>query len=97
MKHVHKYERRRLGQWKTKGHEIYRCAIPGCNHYMIDMDALIGRFSLCWGDCGNLVEMTRYLVNSEKRKRPLCDACKQLKKENLEKFEENDATINAND
>lgn len=84
-KHVHKYERRRLGSWKKSGHEIYRCAVPGCNHYLTNMELVIGRFSQCWGklandkDCPEEVEMTRYLVNNEKRKHPLCNACKRAR------------------
>ena len=100
MKHVHRYERRRLGTWKKTGHEIYKCATAGCGHYMTDMEAVIGRFSLCWGVDGpgtssNLVEMTRYLVINEKRKRPICDTCKEKRKENREAYGDNDATINA--
>jgi hypothetical protein len=87
--HIHKYERRKLGK-SEKGHDIYRCALPGCTHYLVDMDAVIGRYSLCWGNCDNLVEMTRYLVNSEKRKRPMCDECKLLKKESTEEKNLND-------
>lgn len=85
-KHTHKYERRKLGSWKTKGHDIYKCAVPGCTHYMLDMEAVVGRFSQCWGlvpgiiDCQNEVEMTRYLVFNEKRKHPICDSCKEKRK-----------------
>lgn len=79
--HVHKYERRRLGSWKKSGHEIYRCAIPGCTHYMVDMELAVGKYSKCWGlDCTNDVEMTRYLVFNEKRKHPLCEECKRAKR-----------------
>lgn len=105
MKHVHKYERRRLGSWKKSGHEIYKCAVAGCTHYMIDMEAVVGRYSQCWGllpdyghitkiadkefhdtkSCPNEVEMTRYLVFNERRKHPLCDECKQRRKEQREK------------
>ena len=98
--HIHKYERRRLGSWKKTGHEIYKCAVPGCTHYMIDMEAVIGRYSQCWGDlgmdgngraipCKNVVEMTRYIVTNERRKRPLCGACKlRRKEEKEEKFDQ---------
>ena len=80
-KHTHKYERRRLGSWKKTGHEIYKCAAAGCNHYIIDLETVVGRYSQCWGpDCGNEVEMTRYLIFSEKRKRPICDDCKERRK-----------------
>lgn len=80
--HTHKYERRKLGSWKTKGHDIYKCAIPGCTHYMIDMQAVVGRYSCCWGNenCQNEVEMTRYLVFNERRKHPICETCKQARK-----------------
>lgn len=76
--HIHKYERCRLGSFKKSGHEIYKCVIPGCPHYMIDMEAVVGRLSQCWGeDCTNEVEMTRFIVFSEKRKRPICSSCKE--------------------
>lgn len=89
--HVHKYERRKLGSWKTKGPDVYKCAIPGCTHYMIDLEMVVGRYSQCWGivglspegyaiDCPNEVEMTRHMIFSEKRKRPLCDSCKEKRK-----------------
>lgn len=89
--HIHKYERRRLGSWKKSGHEIYKCALPGCNHYLIEMETVVGRYSQCWGilgldsdgytvNCPNEVEMTRYMIFSEKRKRPLCDECKRRRK-----------------
>ena len=99
-KHIHKYERRKLGSWKKSGHDIYKCALPGCNHYIIDMEAVVGRYSNCWGEeCPNQVEMTRYLVFSEKRKRPLCDDCKEKRKlermssEDRDKMEERMSAI----
>lgn len=85
--HVHKYERRKLGAWKADGgHDIYKCAISGCTHYLVDLELLIGRQSLCWGkdgdkNCPNAVEMTRYLVFKERRKWPLCGICKAKRKE----------------
>ena len=85
--HVHKYERRRLGSFKKTGHEVYKCAVPGCTHYMVDLNLVVNRYSQCWGvlpslePCKNEVEMTRYLVFSEKRKRPLCDECKERNKQ----------------
>lgn len=102
VKHIHRYERRRLGAWKKKGHEIYKCSTPGCTHYLVDMESVIGRYSLCWGlegpgSCKNQVEMTRHLVFTEKRKRPLCEECKEKKKELQAKMREmmSDATIDA--
>lgn len=78
QQHIHKYERRKLGSWKTKGHDVYKCSLPGCNHYLIDLETVVGRLSQCWGpSCSNEVEMTRFIVFSEKRKRPLCDTCKE--------------------
>lgn len=53
---------------------------------MIDLRAVVGRYSQCWGiladlrECPNEVEMTRYLVFNEKRKHPLCEVCKQARK-----------------
>lgn len=82
--HIHKYERRRLGSFKKSGHEIYKCTIPNCTHYLIDMEYVVGRTSQCWGvgePCPNEVEMTRYLVFSERRKHPLCEECKLKKKQ----------------
>lgn len=105
LKHTHKYERRRLGSWKTKGHVIYKCATPGCGHYMIDLEAVIGRMSQCWGlvphgkyelrPCDHEVEMTRYLVHNEKRKHPLCEECKERKKQKWAREKEERET-NAN-
>lgn len=104
MKHTHRYERRQLGS-KNK-HDIYKCATRGCGHYMVDVEAVIGRNSLCWGiegpgSCDNLVEMTRYMVMSEKRKWPLCEKCKEKKKDLKESIQDelkegtDDASINA--
>jgi hypothetical protein len=85
--HTHKYQRTRLGSFKKSGHEIYKCMIPGCPHYMIDMEAVVGRYSQCWGinprtgeDCDHEVEMTRFIVFNEKRKRPICYSCKEERK-----------------
>lgn len=85
--HVHKYERVKLGDWKKTGHEVYKCALPNCSHYVNDMALVVGRLSLCWGqlddgkDCPHAVEMTRYMVFKEKRKHPLCGMCKEKRKE----------------
>lgn len=90
--HTHKYERSRLGSFKKSGHEVYRCVVPGCNHYVVDMVLVVGRYSQCWGkieslvehellDCPNEVEMTRYIVFKEKIKHPTCDTCKEIKRQ----------------
>lgn len=95
--HTHKYERRRLGSFKKSGHEIYKCTIPGCTHYMVDMEYVVGRYSQCWGilpngdECPNEVEITRYMVFSERRKHPLCEECKQRRKEKRMTEEEKEA------
>ena len=98
--HIHKYERRRLGSWKTKGHEVYKCVIPDCEHYVPHMELAVGHYSQCWGkveslgellDCPNEVEMTRHMIFSEKRKHPLCDSCRELRRqgrENTERMQE---------
>ena len=100
LAHTHKYERRRLGSWKKSGHEVYKCALPGCSHYIVDMELVIGQISLCWGeDCESKVEMTRYLVFNEKRKRPLCESCKEESKaiREIKKLERKlDRLFNAN-
>lgn len=89
---------------------------------MVDMEYVVGRYSQCWGvlgldrnghviDCPNEVEMTRYLVFSERRKHPICEECKQRRKDEkankieklqdakieriLELLGEEDATINS--
>ena len=98
--HIHKYERRRLGTWKKTGHEIYKCTIPGCSHYLVELEFVVGRYSQCWGitpdgeDCKNVVEMTRYLIFNERRKHPLCSACKQRRKEDREERQEQNVPIN---
>lgn len=58
--HIHKYERREIGGTrvvkidgkkhleKVGNYIVYKCAIPGCTHY-IARELAIGRQSICWG------------------------------------------------
>jgi hypothetical protein len=75
--HLHKYERGQLGP----RHEIYKCMLPNCTHYLPNVFLAVGRLSLCWGNCGNAVLMTKDMVNHEKIKHPMCDSCREERKE----------------
>src|SRR6516164_10171150 len=74
--HVHKYERGTIGK---DGHEVYRCMLLGCPHYLPNLFLAINRLSLCWGNCGNAVMLTQKMVYHDKTKRPLCDSCRELR------------------
>ena len=82
--HVHKYERGLLGN----DHEIYKCMLPGCRHYMPNVFLVIGQLSMCWGNCGNAVMMTKQMVNHDKVKFPMCDSCRQERKQKLQAMKE---------
>jgi len=79
--HVHKYER---VVWGKKGSAIYRCMIPNCPHFIQEMLAP-NRISQCWGSCGSNVLITKDDV-SFKRWHPMCDKCREERKERLEKL-----------
>jgi len=66
--HIHKYRKDVLG----KDYEIYRCVLPGCNHY-ISSQLIRGKFSICWR-CGEP------FVIKIKHAKPHCDDCVAKKK-----------------
>ena len=45
--HIHRYHRRKQG---NRGHQIYKCVVPGCTHY-IDTKMADGRICEC-NRCG---------------------------------------------
>jgi hypothetical protein len=75
--HVHKYERGTIGN----GHEIYKCMLTNCPHYLPNVYLAIGRLSLCWGNCGDAVMLTQDMINKFKVKRPMCDSCRKERQE----------------
>lgn len=46
---VHQYYLAKIGK---KGWQVYRCAIPGCEHFLPHIKLMRGRKSICWG-CGD--------------------------------------------
>lgn len=66
-KHIHKYVRVKLGRAKT--YEVYKCALPGCSHFVIP-PLVVGRLSLCWR-CGLEFVITEKLLF----KKPHCENC----------------------
>lgn len=84
QQHVHKYERQLVGK---KGHEIYRCMLDNCPHFLPNVELAVGRLSLCWGDCGEAVKIDREMCQPARENsiiRPMCDACRTERKERRE-------------
>lgn len=75
-KHVHKY--RRLST--TKGKPLWKCVLIGCPHVIYQEELVVGRETLCW-TCGD-----KTVVKSLKQARPVCDDCKEDRKDRMEKF-----------
>jgi hypothetical protein len=69
-KHIHKYERRRLGNYI-----IFKCMIPGCVNY-IRKELADGRISICWR-CGEPFVMAKATLEL---KRVHCVDCTKFKK-----------------
>ena len=63
--HIHKYKRY---TYKSTGHQIYRCTIIGCTHFL-NAVLLPGRLSICWRCEGQFVVKNTLLA------KPHCDAC----------------------
>jgi hypothetical protein len=76
---VHKYELVQIGE---KGYTVYKCMLSNCRHF-IQKELAASRLSLCWGNCGNAVMITKGMI-AEGRVRPLCDECKEKRKERRE-------------
>lgn len=60
LEHVHKYIRARMG----KDYIIFKCALPGCTHYISKVVAE-GRRSICWV-CGNEMVLTKPALDLKK-------------------------------
>lgn len=86
--HFHKYEK---FTWPG-GRSYYKCMQPGCPHYLPVMSLAIGRESICWGDCGRLVLITKEDVHNEIKK-PLCDECKKERADRKRELSELGRTI----
>lgn len=75
-KHVHKYERVKMG--KDKSFIVYKCALPGCTHY-IQETFIQGKIALCWR-CNE-----EFVIGAKVHRKPLCPSC--TKKLPLRHFE----------
>jgi len=72
---AHQYER-----FETKkGKVLYKCMIPLCNHFLSAPELVINRASLCWGECGREVIITKDIFQ-DKIKKPFCSNCKAERK-----------------
>lgn len=83
--HTHKYKRILLGK---NDYYVYRCMIPGCNHY-IQMEAAVGRETICWGvapDCLGKLFITEKNIEL-KTVHPICEKCKEYKREKVALFQ----------
>lgn len=81
--HFHKYEKM---QWPN-GRVFYKCMEDGCSHYLPIASLAVGRESLCWGNCGRLVIITKQDIQNE-IKHPMCDFCKKERAERKEAMSE---------
>ncbi len=68
--HIHKYyrttltpERKRHG--KISGAKIWRCALPGCTHYVFHKALMVNRQSICWV-CGEPFILTNFALRNAK-------------------------------
>lgn len=80
-RHVHRYQRKRLGA--DKNYTVYACNLPGCNHYL-ERTLVKGKLSLC-NRCGTPMIMTPFQLTLAK---PHCLDCTRRKDETYEKFKE---------
>lgn len=84
-KHVHKYERTKLG---TKGYEVYKCRAVDCPHY-VPVTLAVGRLSMCWNPgCSNAVMLDTELVDHDKVWRPFCPVCRKERAEKRKQKQE---------
>jgi len=77
QKHTHQYKKIDIGV-KNK-YEVYKCVLPGCSHYMPNMNGVVGAVTLCNGGCGKTLIMTQQIVTNRVEK-PICDDCKEIRK-----------------
>ncbi len=78
--HVHKYERQLVGK---KGHEVYRCMLDNCPHFLPTIELAVGRLSLCWGGCGEAVKIDKSMCGPSRESsmiHPMCDNCREERK-----------------
>lgn len=69
--HIHQYYLTKIG---TKTWQVYKCAIPGCPHFLPHIKHAHNRQSICWG-CGDV-----FILHGAKHRRvmkPKCDNCRQ--------------------
>jgi hypothetical protein len=68
--HIHKYYLAKMGSrpWK-----IYRCAVPGCPHFIPVEKMVYNRQSICW-ECGDV-----FILGQRHRRvvKPKCDTCRK--------------------
>jgi len=69
--HLHKYKRTKLGD---KGYIVFRCMVPGCNHYM-RKELFVGTLCRCWR-CEEPMVINSYMLRLVK---PHCAACTKKK------------------
>ncbi len=66
--HEHKYYLAKIG----KTWQVYKCALPGCPHYLPHVKLMHNRRSVCWG-CGDI-----FILSHAKHRRvvrPKCENC----------------------
>jgi len=65
--HLHEYRKQKLG---NKGYLIFKCTVPGCNHY-VPLNLALGRLCKC-NRCGEAMVIGQY---AKRLARPHCDDC----------------------
>lgn len=78
-KHVHQYQGIVMGK---NGNFLYKCMLPDCPHFLPVTELAIGRSSICWGGCGNVVTITPDMVG-RKLQKPRCDNCREERKQRI--------------
>lgn len=59
VEHVHKYLLIKVGSYtKPERWEVYKCMLPGCNHY-IPKPLALGRQCICWA-CGETFQIKKH-------------------------------------
>ena len=81
MKHLHRYERVKLGK---NGYTVFRCNLPGCSHYVRKE---LAKGKLC--ECNRCGEPMILGIAEMLLKRPHCNNCiKRKDKEVHDKIKE---------
>jgi len=81
QKHIHQYKKIDIGV--RNKYEVYKCVLPGCTHYMPNMNSVVNSLSMCNGGCGKTLLMTQAIVTARTEK-PLCEKCKEIRKKERE-------------